>query len=298
MLAGLSVLPAGSKAAEPSPVVFPPADRKLHLACKLSMITREQNGRKLSAADRLSMAAEAGFDGVDFDQAGEYTPEEARAAVQASGVFVHNAINHAHWEKRLTSANAEDREKGRSNAEHCIRVSQAAGGSGILLVIGRAEDGPAEVVEQRAHDEMLKLLPLAGTLGQMVLVENVWNKMMYDHEGPPDQSPERFIRFVDSFQSPWVGMYYDLGNHWKYAQPGDWIRAFGRRCVKLDAKGFSRAKNKFVDILSEEDDLPWKEVRKALADINYNGWATAEVGGGNVQRLKIVHEQMRQAFGL
>ena len=35
------------------------------------------------------------------------------------------------------------------------------------------------------------------------------------------------------------------------------IRAFGRRCVKLDVKGFSRAKNKFTDITSDEDDLPF-----------------------------------------
>jgi hexulose-6-phosphate isomerase len=93
-------------------------------------------------------------------------------------------------------------------------------------------------------------------------------------------------------------MYYDLGNHWKYGQPGDWMRAFGRRCVKMDVKGFSRAKDKFVDITSEEDDLPWKDVQKAIADIGFTGWTTAEVGGGDVKRLTLVREQMQKAFGL
>ncbi len=74
--------------------------------------------------------------------------------------------------------------------------------------------------------------------------------MHYDHDAPPEQIAERFIQFVDSFNSPWVGMYYDIGNHWKYGQPREWLRAFGRRAVKLDVKGFSRAKNKFVDITS------------------------------------------------
>jgi L-ribulose-5-phosphate 3-epimerase len=254
------------------------------------MIDKQANGKPLSLVDRLSMAAEAGFDGVDFDQAGEWSPEEARAAVQASGVFVHNAINHDHWNKRLTSAKDEEREQGRKNIEHCIRVSHAAGGNGVLIVVGRGGDGPADVVAARAREEIRKLLPLAAALGQPILVENVWNQMFYNHDAPPDQGPERFIEFIDSFRSPWVGMYYDIGNHWKYGQPGEWIRGFGHRCVKLDVK--------FVDITSEDDDLPWDQVRKALADIGFAGWATAEVGGGGVERLTTVRKQMQKAFGL
>jgi L-ribulose-5-phosphate 3-epimerase len=100
---------------------------------------------------------------------------------------------------------------------------------------------------------------------------------------------------VDSFDSPWVGMYYDIGNHWKYGQPGDWIRAFGRRAVKVDVKGFSRAKNEFMDI--GEGDLPWDQVRKALDDIGFTGWSTAEVKGGDVERLTKVSQQMRTALG-
>ncbi len=281
----------------PGPVL-PPAGKKLLLSCKLGMIAREVGGKKLGVVERLQMAGEAGFDGVDFDEAGEYTVEQAREAVRASGVFVHNAINHAHWSKRLTSPKEDERREGSANIAHCLRVSHAAGGSGVLIVIGRGGDGPTEVVEERCRAEIRALLPLAASLGQPILIENVWNQMMYDHDAPPEQGPERFIRFVDSFRSPWVGMYYDIGNHWKYGQPGDWIRAFGHRCVKLDVKGFSRAKNQFVDITGEGDDLPWDQVRKALADIGYHGWATAEVGGGNVARLKIVREQMQRAFGV
>ena len=57
-------------------------------------------------------------------------------------------------------------------------------------------------------------------------------------------------------------MYYDIGNHWKYGQPGEWIRQLGRRCVKLDVKGFSRAKTSWTEIT--EGDLPWDQVRKLL----------------------------------
>jgi L-ribulose-5-phosphate 3-epimerase len=289
---------ADTPGAAPGGLVFPPTGKRILLACKLGMIPKESAGKKLSLGERLRLAADAGFDGVDFDDAGSYTPEQAREAVRASGVFVHNAINHEHWGVRLTDPKPETRNKARANLDHCLRVSHAAGGSGVLIVVGTSDDGPAEEIEERCRAEIRKSIPLAASLGQAILIENVWNRMMYDHDKGPEQGPERFVKFVDSFNSPWVGMYYDLGNHWKYGQPPEWLRAFGRRCVKLDVKGFSRARNKFVDITSPEDDLPWDQVRAALAEIGYAGWATAEVGGGDVKRLAAVREHMQKAFGV
>jgi hexulose-6-phosphate isomerase len=191
-----------------------------------------------------------------------------------------------------------ERDQARANLEHCVRVSHAAGGSGVLLVVGQASDGPTEVIEERARQEIRKVLPLAAALGQMILIENVGNRMMYDPDAGPEQGPQRFIRFIDSFGSPWVGMYYDLGNHWRIGQPGEWMRAFGHRCVKLDVKGYSRGISKMVDITSEQDDLPWAQVRRAIADIGFVGWATAEVNGGNLARLTLVRQQMQKAFGI
>ncbi len=221
---GAAALPAAAQAADSTqPVVTPPAGKRILLSCKLGMITREAGGKKLSLVERLSMAGEAGFDGVDLDQAAECTPEEARDAVQQSRVFVHNAINHAHWKQRLTSANAEERAQSRANIEHCIRVSHAAGGSGVLIVVGQGTDGPADEIEERCRQEIKQLLPMASAYGQRILFENVWNRMHYNHDAPPEQSAEPFVKFVDSFHSPWVGMYYDIGNHWKYGQPAEWI---------------------------------------------------------------------------
>ncbi|OYW22996.1 MAG: hypothetical protein B7Z55_03990 [Planctomycetales bacterium 12-60-4] len=294
-LASVSSVPREVTAA---PIITPSEGKRILLSCKLGMIAKKVDGKELTLVERLQLADAAGFDGVDFDEAGNYTVEQARDAVQQSGVFVHNAINHAHWGQRLTSPKEEERTTGRNNIAHCLRVAHAAGGSGVLIVVGKGDDGPADEIDERARQEIKKLLPLAASLGQMILFENVWNKMHYDHDAPPEQTPERFIQFVDSFNSPWVGMYYDIGNHWKYGQPRAWLNAFGRRAVKLDVKGFSRAQNKFVDITSPDDDLPWGEVQKGLEDIGFTGWATAEVGGGGLERLTTVRQQMQKAFGL
>lgn len=297
-LAGPAALAQDKAPAATAPVPMPRSSRPVLLSCKMGMIAREVGGKKLGIADRLRMALEAGFDGVDFDEAGGVTAAEVRDASREAGVFVHNAINHTHWGVRLTDPKQEVRDKARANLDHCLRVSHAAGGSGILIVVGQGGDGPAVEIEERCRQEILKSLPLAASLGQRILVENVWNRMMYDHDRPPEQSADRFIRFVDSFRSPWVGMYYDVGNHWKYGQPGEWLRAFGHRAVKLDVKGFSRAKDQFVEIGGPDDDLPWADVRKAIAELRWTGWTTAEVGGGDVRRLTTVRQQMERVFGL
>ena len=292
-------LASDTKAPDDSIVLPPSRDlgkRPILLSCKMGMIAKQEENRKLSLVERLQLAAAAGFDGVDFDEAGGHSPQEVRAAVAESGVFVHNAINHRHWNDRLTSPDPAVRAKGRANIEHCLRVSHAAGGSGVLIVVGHAKDGSIEETTGRCRREIEKLLPLAAALGQRILIENVWNQMFYDHDQGPEQSVDRFVRFVDEFNSPWVGLYYDIGNHWKYGRPGDWIRGLGHRCVKLDVKGFSRANNKFTDI--GEGDLPWDQVRRALKEIGFCGWATAEVRGGGVERLTTVRRQMERAFGL
>ena len=305
--AAAAVLPcalSAQEAAAPTPqkraTVTPPSGKQILLSVKLGMIAKKVDGKTLTLTERLALAGEAGLDGVDFDQAGNHTIEEAREAVAASGVFVHNAINHAHWGKRLTSPKDEDRATAVANIAHCIRLSHAAGGNGVLIVCGSGNDGPEEEIADRARKEIQSLIPLAASLGQPILFENVWNKMFYDHDKPPEQSADRHVAFIDSFNSQWVGQYFDIGNHWKYGNPGEWIRSFGRRCVKLDIKGFSRAakdgKGSFTEIGG--GDLPWKDVQKGLSDIGFTGWATAEVGGGGLDRLIKVREQMEEAFGL
>ena len=288
---------ANAQAPEASVVPLPPMNHRYLLSCKLGMITEKgPGGEKLTLAQRLTLAKQAGFDGVDLDQAARYTPQQARAAVAESGVFVHNAINHDHWKKRFTSSSEADRKTALSNLEHCIRVSHAAGGSGVLLVPGSGNDGPEDVCAERAIEGIKQAIPLAAALGQPILFENVWNKMFYDHGKGPEQSADRWAAFVDAFDSPWVGMYHDIGNHWKYGNPGDWITTFGPRAVKFDVKGFSRAKNKFTDI--GQGDLPWGDVRKALEEIGFTGWFTAEVGGGGLDRLKTVRNQMAEVLGI
>jgi hexulose-6-phosphate isomerase len=91
-------------------------------------------------------------------------------------------------------------------------------------------------------------------------------------------------------------MQFDIGNHWKYGSMGDWIRALGKRVIKLDVKGFSRKENNFKNI--GEGDIDFADVRKALREINFFGYCAAEVGGGDSVRLKQISDNMDRVFAL
>ena len=287
---GLAQEPAAPKA-----VPQPARISNILFSCKYGMTKGK------SIEERFQSCKDAGFDGIDFDDCGKYTVEQVRTAAYNTGLFVHNAINHSHWGKRFTSAKAEDVATATANLEHCMRVSHAAGGSGVLLVVGSAGDGKKEEIAERARANISKLLPLAGALGQQILFENVWNRMFYDHGGSPDQDCQELIDFIDSFKSPWIGSYFDVGNHHRYGNMGDWLRALGSRVVKLDLKGYHRGNaletkkdGQWRDIT--EGDVDWADVRKALAEINFHGWTTAEVGGGDTNRLKKVLADMQRAL--
>ena len=163
-----------------------------------------------------------------------------------------------------------------------------------MLVVGHGKDGTPEEVYKRSSDNIRAALPTAEKHNVPILVENVWNHFLYDHEGGNDQSVEPLAKYIDQFDSPYVGLQFDLGNHWKYGDVAEWVRTLGSRIKKLDIKGFSRAQNKFTKIT--EGDVDWPSVEAALREIGFKGWCAAEVGGGDADRLKEVANNMEKAL--
>ena len=245
--------------------------------------------------DKFKAAKAAGFDGIELGLPGNNV-EEAKAAIAASGLPVDGSVCAGHWQIRHTSPSAEQRAEALKLLKQALLDTKAVGGNTVLVVVGKGEDGPENEIWERSVENISKALPLASELGVYIAVENVWNQFLYDHDGPADQTAEKFVRYVDDFNSPWVGMQFDIGNHWKYGSMGDWIRALGKRIVKLDLKGFSRKEDKFKKI--GEGDLDWADVRRALAEIQFTGWAAAEVSGGGPERLREISQNMDRVFGL
>jgi L-ribulose-5-phosphate 3-epimerase len=237
----------------------------------------------------------AGYEGIELDTPGIDVPA-VRAACEASGLVVDGSVCATHWNIRHSSPDANERAQALVDLKAALQQTKAVGGHTVLLVVGHGKDGTPEEVWSRSTENIRQALPLCAELGMTIAIENVWNEFLYDHSGGNDQTADSFVKYVDQFDSPWVGMQFDIGNHWKYGNPADWIRTLGRRVVKLDIKGFSRASNDWADIT--EDDLPWADVRRALDEINFDGWVAAEVSGGDAARLQKIAAQIDRALNI
>jgi len=248
-----------------------------------------------SLTDKFKAAKAAGFHGIEMNSPGMNVAETNRA-IAASGLPVDGTVCSSHWNIRHTSPDPQQRATALEHLKQAIIDTEAVGGNTVLLVVGKGEDGPEAEIGPRSIENISKALPLAAELGMQIAVENVWNKFLYDHDGDSNQTADKLVNYIDQFNSPWVGMQFDIGNHWKYGSMGGWIRQLGKRIVKLDLKGFSRKQDKFTNI--GDGDLDWADVRKALAEIKYTGWAAAEVAGGGPDRLREISMNMDKVFGL
>ncbi|MFN3651977.1 MAG: sugar phosphate isomerase/epimerase family protein [Armatimonadota bacterium] len=243
----------------------------------------------LPPAERFKLARECGFDGIEMPPVPEAECEALRSAAEKAGVRLHSVI-YGGWNPPLTHPDAAQREQSVKLAEAALRSAKALGSDCILLVPGVVNaQTPYGSAYQWAQEGIRKLIPTAERLRVPILIEEVWNNFLL--------SPLEFNRFVDSFQSPWVQAYFDVGNVVPFGWPQDWIRTLGPRIKKVhlkDFKGgpglFQAIKGDFVNL--RDGSIDWPEVRKALGEIGYNGWVTCELGGGDADYLKDVNRRV------
>jgi len=266
------------------------ASRPIYRTLKIGMVNVPG-----TLTDKFAAAKAAGFDGIELDSPG-LDIAEVRRAMEATGLPVDGTVCSTHWQIRHTSPDPAQRAKALEDLKTAIRDTHAVGGHTVLLVVGHGQDGPESEIWPRSIENIAQAIPLAAQLGVYIAIENVWNHFLYDHQGPNTQTAEKFAKYVDEFNSPWVGMQFDIGNHWKYGDPAAWIRTLGNRIVKLDIKGFSRADDRFTAIT--QCDIDWAAVRAALADIGYSGWVAAEVDGGDQAALQKIREEIDTVLAL
>jgi hexulose-6-phosphate isomerase len=252
----------------------------IHKAVLISMLPKE-----LPYLDRFRMAVDAGFAGIEMQtMADPAQAEEVRKASAQSGLRVHSVMNMDHWKFPLSSPDAEVVSKSVAGMETSLRNAKLWGADTVLLVPGvvNAETSYRDAWTRSQTVIRERLLPLATELKVVIAVEEVWNKFLL--------SPIEFARYVDEMASPWIKAYFDVGNVVFYGFPQDWIRTLGPRIAKVHLKDFQldRPGGKFAWKNLGEGDIDWVEVRKAFADVAYDGWMTTEISGGDAAYLKDV----------
>jgi hexulose-6-phosphate isomerase len=265
---------------------FQDSRRAIRKAVKIEMVRGS-----LSILEKFRLLKKLGFDGVELDSPSGLEPDRVLSARDETGLLIPGVVDSVHWSKTLGDPDADVRAEGRAALETALRDCKRYGGSSVLLVpaVVNKTISYAEAWD-RSRAEIAKVLPLAAELQVTIAFENVWNHFLL--------SPLEAARYVDSFASPYVGWHFDVGNVVNYGWPDQWIRILGARIRKLDVKEYSRKKRdelglwKGFDVEIGDGDCDWPAVRKALGEIGYSGWATAEVRGGDEARLADIAARM------
>ncbi|HEV8377875.1 MAG TPA: sugar phosphate isomerase/epimerase family protein, partial [Tepidisphaeraceae bacterium] len=244
-----------------------------------------------TSLEKFKILKDAGFDGVEINSPGP-NKDEVISALKETGLLCEGVVDSVHWNTTLSDADPKRRAVAVEALKTALRDCKDFGGSSVLLVPAVVNKAVAyDDAYKRSQEEIRKAIPVAQETGVKIAIENVWNEFLL--------SPMEAARYVDEFQSPWVGWHFDIGNVINYGWPEQWIRILGKRIVKLHIKEFSRKKRneeglyKGFQVLLLEGDNDWPAIMKALDDVGYSaGWATAEVGGGDLEKMKDVSARL------
>ena len=223
--------------------------------------------------------------------------DEVLRARDATGLAI-ATVSCGQHSRGLSHPDAAQRAEAVEGVKQALRDAKRYGASSILVVAGGvSEEVTYAAAYQRAQEALRQAVPLAEELGVKLACENVWNHFLL--------SPLEAARFVDEFHSPAAGWHFDVGNAIYLGWPEQWIRILGQRIQKLHIKEYSRKKmgekglwaGFAVEYLEGDND--WPAVMKALDEIGYQGWATAEPawhpkGVDPAARLKQISEKLDQ----
>ncbi len=240
-----------------------------------------------SITEAMQEAKELGFDAIELavagtgvltDRATQAQCEEIAATAKKIGIEIAGLASGENWTCSPTANDEKIRNKSIDFNRKALQIAKWLGTDAYLFVPGAvdvfflpdAEVIPYDVCYQRACEAVRKILPAAEKAGVAVCIENVWNKFLL--------SPLEMRDFIDGFGSKMVGAYFDVGNVLLTGYPEQWIRILGKRIKRVHVKDFRRSAGTaegFVDLL--EGDVDFQVVKKALAEIGYDGYVTAEL---------------------
>lgn len=218
-----------------------------------------------------------GFDGIEPDS--HMNRDEVIAAMKASGLVASSVCCSTHWKTPLSSPDANVRKEGVEGMIVALEDAKAYNTDAVLLVPGKVDDTVSyDDCWSRSTEEIKKLIPVAEKLKVKICIENVWNNFLL--------SPLEAARYVDQFNSKYVGSYFDIGNIQNYGWPDQWIKILGPRIFRIHIKEFSKemadkeGRWKGFSPKLTEGDINWKKVMASIKEAKYHPWLTIEHHGG------------------
>jgi len=225
--------------------------------------------RNYSYRRKFELAKKAGFEGIEpVTIKTQRELEEVKKLSEETGLKISSIMNANHWQFPFSSNNSEDIEKAIAGMRRSLECAKILGADTVLLVPGVVKENLTyEEAMKNSSANIKKIIPEYEEKKVFIGIENVWNKFLL--------SPIEFKDYIDSFQSPYVGAYFDVGNILLYGYPQHWIKTLGKRIKKIHLKDFKLASKSFVYL--GEGDVNWKEVIRALREIGYDDYLSSEL---------------------
>jgi len=230
----------------------------------------------LPVEDRCRLAKDVGFEGVEVSRHMREPEPEPQVLTRASekvGIPIHGVVNGTHPDLEAAIDDA------------------ATYGATTVLHVARTAPEISYMENYRRTQELIRgAIPYAEKKKVKILVENVWATFLIE--------PLTMARYIDELGSPWVKAYFDVGNVMRWGYPQHWIEVLGKRIDKIHLKEYSlkvamkEGMGKGFDVPMGQGDIDWARVREELKKIGFQGWATAEVPGGDRQKLADISAQM------
>jgi hexulose-6-phosphate isomerase len=248
--------------------------------------------KELGIMEKFKLAKATGFEGIEPNTI--YKADELRQyqeAAQATGIKIHSIMNSDHWQYPLTDNDPAVVQKCIDGIKTSLQNAKELGAETILLVPGVVTADVRYVdAYTRSQKQIRDLLPLAAELRVIIAIENVGNRFLL--------SPLEFVKYIDEMNSPYLQGYFDIGNIARSGFPQDWIRTFGKRLVKVHIKAMEPGREavKFDPKDRRTEGIDWIDVRKALSDVGYKGWITAEVRSGDETYLRELSARLDKFF--
>jgi len=253
---------------------------KIRKAVRYDMVGVGGRGKKTqSHLERFQMIKDAGFEGVEIMTSDAPAVKELIEARDKTGVIIHG------------TSHGRDTE-----LEAAIDFTKDLGGSAVLVVCRYDMKSGYMENYHRAQSSVKAAAPHAEKQGVKLLIENVWASFLIE--------PLTMARFIDEIGSPAVQSYFDIGNNMRWGYPPHWIEVLGKRIVKVHVKEVDMKKmmqeglGKCFAVEIGEGSIDWVGVRRELAKVDFHGWASAEVPGGDVERLKDIARRMDKVLDL
>lgn len=225
------------------------------------------------AEDLLRAVKEAGFQGVEptFHPEGIPSPERAEKEAEMLGKMARGLgleVPSMRGGPLFWDAFPFQVERTLDLTRKALEAVKAMGGDTLLVVPGRWRKGTSYVELYEKGVEVAKEMgKIAEKIGVRIGFENVENKFLL--------SPKEWSEFLDEVGSPYVGMYFDVGNviYTGLGYPQDWLRDLGRRILRIHLKD---AKKKEVLQLAEGE-VDWEAVMEGIRAVGYDGWTFVEL---------------------